>query len=300
MNLTHEGLSLWYGTPDAPAPGDDGLVPRKGAALVVGVHPPNPSNTLAVHYRVNQGSKQGIVQTVSGRQLRTDFERQIQYFAVVFPAFVTGDVVEYSPVLSCAGRQVPAPHIAQRFPSKFHLAAPSAPAAAPPAPAARAVQGQPRFGVRMDFVASVRVQFGPPQFVCDTAAGMRVNFIVREGTVQGDGFKGKVLECSSDDMIVRPDGMGVVRIRAAFALDDGATLDVDSGGYVDFGAEGYRRALARDLPDRSPLVISPLISTRQPKYRFLSRIQCVGVGETHLDAGQASYEIYAAWPRVPT
>jgi hypothetical protein len=299
MNLSNDGLSLWYGTPDAPAPGDDGLVPRRGAALVVGVQPPSPSNTLSVRYRVNNG----LVQTVPGRELRTDFQRQIQYFAVAFPAFLTGDVVEYLPVLSCAGRQVPAPNIADRFLSKFHLAAkearPEAPGPVrPPAVPATAPAAQ-RYGVSMDFVASVHVHFAPPQYIGDTATGMRVNFIVRDGTVQGEGFRGKVLEASSDNLIVRPDGMGIVRIRAAFVLDDGATLDVESGGYVDFGPDGYRRALAHDLPDRSPLTVSPLIYTRHAKYEFLSRIQCVGVGQTHLEVGQASYEVYAAIPRIP-
>ena len=80
-------------------------------------------------------------------------------------------------------------------------------------------------------------------------------------------------------------------------MGDGALLDVESGGYVDFGPDGYRRAVAHDLPDRSPLVVSPLLATRHAKYKWLSRIQCVGVGQTHLDAGQASYYVYAASPR---
>jgi hypothetical protein len=113
----------------------------------------------------------------------------------------------------------------------------------------------------------------------------------------GEGFTGSVKESSSDHLIVRRDGMGVVRIRAAFAMDDGGQLDVESGGYVDFGPDGYRRALAHDLPDRSPLVVSPLITTRHPRYAWLSRIQCIGVGHTHLDAGQASYRVYAVTPR---
>jgi hypothetical protein len=290
MNLTHEGLSLWYGTPDASAPGDDGVVPRKGASLVVGVRPANPTNSVLVRYRVDGG----MVQSVPGRELRTDYDRQAQYFGVTFPAFPTGNVVEYSPVLACGGREVPPPHIASRFPSKFQLAPKEAPAVHP---VRRPLEPrEQRFVTGMDFVASVGVQFasGSPQFVCDTAAGMRVDFFVREGTVQGKGFKGRVLESSSDHMIIRRDGMGMVRIRAAFAMDDGAVLDVESGGYVDFGADGYRRALAHNLPDRSPMVVTPLISTRHPKYRWLSRIQCVGVGYTHLDAAQVSYEVYAA------
>jgi hypothetical protein len=286
MKLTNEGLTLWYGTPDAPAPFDGEVVQRSGASLVVGVHPAKPTNAVCVRYRVDGGG----VQTVPGRELRTDFDRQAQYFSVTFPAFPTGDLVEYSPVLSCAGRQVPPPHTADRFPSKFRLASRDARTTPP----VRATQPQlQRFGANLDFVATVAVQFEPLQFIGDTAGGMRVNFVVREGTVEGTGVRAKVIEASTDSMIIRRDGMGVVRIRAAFATEDGAVLDVESGGYVDFGADGYRRAVARDLPDRSPIVVSPLISTRHPKYKWLSRIQCVGAGQTHLDAGQASYDIYA-------
>ncbi len=129
---------------------------------------------------------------------------------------------------------------------------------------------------------------------------MRVDFIVKDGTVVGDAIRGKVTDGSSDHLIVRPDGMGVIRIRAAFALEDGGVLDVESGGYVDFGTDGYQRARAHNLPDCSPLVVSPLISTRHPKYRWLSRVQCIGVGQTHLDVGQASYHVYAVKPRKLT
>jgi hypothetical protein len=292
LNLTNDGLSLWYGTPDAQAPGDDGIVPRTGASLIVGARPASSTNSITVHYRVDGGH----TKMVPGRALPTDYERQIQYFAVAFPPFHTGDLVEYTPILSCAGRQVPAPHIANRFLSQFRLAPKEA---LPPAPqAARVAQprGQ-RYEPGLDFVASVHVEFDPPQFIGDTPTGMRVNFFVREGTVEGDGFHGKVVEYSSDHLIVRRDGMGVVRIRAAFQTQDGALLDVESGGYVDFGPAGYRMALAHHLPDRCPLVVNPLITTRHPKYKWLGGIQCIGVGETHLDANQACYHVYAATAR---
>jgi Protein of unknown function (DUF3237) len=295
MNLTNDGLSLWYGTPDAPAPDDGGIAPRSGASVVIGVQPANPTNTVLVRYRVDGG----IVQSVPGRELRTDYNRQTQYFAVTFPAFPTGDLVEYSPVLGCAGRQVPPAQFASRFPSKFRLAAKTpAPAATPPAHTARptAATGQ-RWAADMGFVATVAVQFDSPQSIGDTAAGMRVDFIVNAGSVVGDGIRGKVTEGSSDHLLVRPDGMGVIRIRAGFAMEDGGVLDVESGGYVDFGPDGYRLARAHNLPDYAPLVVSPLISTRHPKYRWLSRVQCIGVGQTHLDVGRASYHVYAVAPR---
>ena len=58
VHFTNDGLSIWYGTSDAPAPGDDRNAPRSGAALVVGVSPPSPINTLNVRYRVDGGQEQ--------------------------------------------------------------------------------------------------------------------------------------------------------------------------------------------------------------------------------------------------
>lgn len=301
MNFTYEGLSLWYGTPDAAAPRDGAVVPRRGVSLVVGVQPENPSNTVLVRYRLDGGPPR----TVPGRELRTDYQRRAQYFVVDFPALPSGELVEYAPIASCAGRQVPAPHLAESYPSHFRLAsADSAGAAAPNAPAlgdahltSRGKDAELRFPPRLDFVAKVAVQFDEFQFAGDTPEGMRVTFFVREGSVTGESFRASVVRGSSDHMIVRTDGMGVVRIRATFATEDEAILTVESGGYVDFGPDGYRRALAHDLPDRCPLVLSPLIYTRHPKYRWLNRVQCVGVGETHLAVGRADYDVYSAVPR---
>jgi hypothetical protein len=293
VNLTNEGLSFWYRTPDAPAPDDDAVVPRRGASIVLGVSPASPANAVLVRYRVDGGP----VQTVPGRELRTDYQRQAQYFAVTFPAFHSGAMVEYAPMLTCAGRQVPAPHVADRFLSRFRLADRAAPPAPSlPSPLVR-TGGRVRYPARVDFVGAVAVTFEGIEYVTDTPAGMRVNFFVSEGVVNGDGFTASVTPRSSDQLTVRRDGMGVIRIRAVFVTDDGATLDVEAGGYVDFGPDGYRQALGGNLPDRAPIVISPLISTRHPKYRWLNRIQCVGVGETRLYSGKAYYDIYSALPR---
>lgn len=240
-------------------------------------------------------------QSVAGRAIRSDYDKQAQYFGVTFPEFFGGNVVEYLPVLSCGGRQVPAPHLATRYPSKFQLPSLAQRASAQPKPAlARRIRapGEYHYSAGLDFVASVAVQFGRPEYVGDTPAGVRVNFFVEAGTVEGDAFKARVLEKSADHMLVRPDGMGVAHIVAAFATADGARLDMEAGGYVDFGPDGYRRALAQSLPDRSPIVIAPLISTRHPRYRWLSRVQCVGVGYTNLDANKVSYDVYASSSRA--
>ena len=309
MKLTHEGLSLWYGTPDAPAPRDDEFVPRNGASLVVGVHPPSPINSILVYYRVDGG----IVHTVPGLEIRVDHDRDAQYFGVGFPDLYEGEVVEYSPVLGCGGRQVPPVHTANRFRSKFRLTGTQGgespnersrrlvggSSAGPVAVSARSATQQ-RFSPSLEFVGRVIVQFDPFQYAGETVAGMRINFVVREGRIEGERLRATLSAGSVDHMLVRRDGIGVVRFRGGFVTDDGDTLDVEAGGYVDFGTDGFRRAISRDLPDIAPLIVSPLISTQHAKYEWLSRIQCVGVGQTHLDAQQASYNVYSPSPRVVT
>jgi hypothetical protein len=134
--------------------------------------------------------------------------------------------------------------------------------------------------------------------VGETPWGLRVNLIVRDSVVKVDGFKGRMLDAATDSLLIRRDGMGVVDLRAVISIDDGAVLDVRSGGYVDFGPDGYQRAVAHELPDRSSVVVSPLITTRHPKYAWLGRLQCIGVGQTHLKMAQARYDVYAVKPRA--
>jgi hypothetical protein len=119
MNLSNDGLTLWYCTPDTPGPFDEEVVPRLGVSLVLGAHPANPTNSIVVSYRVDSG----IIQTLPGRELRTDYARATQYFLVTFPRFVCGDLVEYWPLLSCGGRQAPAAYQAWNFARRFRLEA---------------------------------------------------------------------------------------------------------------------------------------------------------------------------------
>lgn len=295
MNFSHDGLSLWYGTPDAPAPGDAGVVPRGGASLIVAVRPISPANTVTVRYRVDGGREQRLY----AREHKTDYAANSHYFIAKFPE-LRGGLVEYLPVLGSAGRQVPAPQLARHYPSSFRVAPPEASAPAygqrTAVASARPLRSpdQRHFEAGLDFVAAVALEFDPPQYLGDTPAGARVNFFVRGGTVEGDDFKASVMENSSDHLLVRRDGVGVVRIRAAFATSDGARLDVEAGGYVDFGPNGHRLACIGELPDRAPIVITPLITTQAYRYKALARVQCIGVGYTNLAVNKACYYVYRA------
>jgi len=116
MRFEHEGISLWYGTPDAPAPEQ---VVRAGAEIdiTVGVHPVDSSNRVEIRYRVNQGA----IETTSARWLKTDPSGKAQYFRARLPGFRAGDIVEYLVICGCAGRQVPSQDEAHKFASSFRV-----------------------------------------------------------------------------------------------------------------------------------------------------------------------------------
>jgi hypothetical protein len=135
MLYEQNGMSLWYGTPDAPAPGE--LVPAApsgrliGVSVSIGVQPIAAGNAVEVRYRVN-GSAQTKVQAWLAR---TDVRAKSQYFVARLPEFRVGDMVEYVAVCNCAGRQVPGPEQAGKLVSSFKVVPAGSGATAHPAAA---------------------------------------------------------------------------------------------------------------------------------------------------------------------
>ena len=125
MQFNQGDTLLWYGTPDAPAPGPElqavgGRV--TGITLTVGVRPVGSRNAVEVRYRVNGGPGARIQTSLA----RTDIQANTQYFVAALPEFRVGDVVDYIAVLSSPGLQVPAGATATTFASSFRVVDPGA------------------------------------------------------------------------------------------------------------------------------------------------------------------------------
>src|SRR5262249_5012010 len=118
VRFEHEGMSLWYGTSDAPAPGE--TVPAGAeVTITVAVLPADASNRIELLYRTNQGPKEAV----AARWLRNDVAGKTQYFRAQFPAIRAGDSVEYIAICRCAGRQTPSPEETKQFASSFRVTA---------------------------------------------------------------------------------------------------------------------------------------------------------------------------------
>ncbi|MBI1744418.1 hypothetical protein HYR54_15315 [Candidatus Acetothermia bacterium] len=102
MRCEHDGMELWYGTPDAPAPHDEIQAGSK-ITMTIGVRPISASNKVEVQFRTNQGP----TETVAAEWLWNDLSSKAQYFRAYLPAFRMGDMVEYTVICRCPGRQIP-------------------------------------------------------------------------------------------------------------------------------------------------------------------------------------------------
>jgi hypothetical protein len=119
MQFEYQGMSLWYGTPDAPAPGES--VPAGAeVAIAIGVRPIDASHRVELLYRINQGS----IETVVAKWQRNQTASNSQYFKARLPRFQAGDTVEYRVICRCAGRQVPSPEKAEHFAGSFRVIEP--------------------------------------------------------------------------------------------------------------------------------------------------------------------------------
>ena len=99
MRFENQGLSLWYGTPDAPGPGT--VIPAGAEVpITVGMSPADASNKVDVHYRINGGA----VESLSASWFRNSGDAQ--YFTARLPVFRQDELVEFWATATCAGKYV--------------------------------------------------------------------------------------------------------------------------------------------------------------------------------------------------
>jgi hypothetical protein len=118
MQIEHNGITLWYGTPDAPAP-EEFVLADTDIPITIGVQPADASNVIEVHYQVDRGP----IHRVEARFLRSAPARRAQYFQAILPALRAGETVNYTAICRCAGRQVPPPEATEQFTSTFRVQA---------------------------------------------------------------------------------------------------------------------------------------------------------------------------------
>jgi hypothetical protein len=295
VQFTQDGLSIYYGTPDAPAPVKDECCGRRGVSVTVALKPANPSNTVTIRYRVDGGP---VSQLRAVRQ-PSDGLGNVEYFHATFPDFWQGEQVEYLPVGSCAGRTVPGPEIATTFPSSFRLGSEQTAARPSTDKVSDSIreswENEPRKPFSLEYLASMRIPLQKPEIIGPTPEGLRLNWFwyPKEGSVRGPVLNAKVRLLGGDWMTVRRDGIGVMDVRATLQTDDGAMLYVAYPGYFELGEDGYEKALAGKWPDKATTRTTPRFHVADPRYLWLNRLPCLGIGEVNMHELAYEYDIYA-------
>jgi len=152
---------------------------------------------------------------------------------------------------------------------------------------------RPRFLPHLEYVASLRITFEQPEMIGETPDGIRCNFFVARGTVTGPRIQGGVLPRSVDHMIVRRDGVGEVRVRAAIRTNDGIMLSAEYQGVCDWGKEGYGKLCNGELPDTVDVRSTPRFFTGDAAHEWMNRTQFVGVGRVWTRELLLEYDLFA-------
>ena len=123
--------------------------------------------------------------------------------------------------------------------------------------------------------------------------GVRVNYYVTAGTVEGPKLNGKMLPVGGDWNILRTDGVGILDVRGTFETDDGALIYTTYSGVYDLGKDGYEKFLRQELPAVIPIRMAPRYYTAHPGYEWLNRLLCLGIGQIDTARFEARYDVYA-------
>lgn len=133
----------------------------------------------------------------------------------------------------------------------------------------------------------------PPEVIGPVPEGLRVNFYVTGGELRGPRLSGRLRPVGGDWLTIRTDGVGMLDVRVTIETSDGALLYVTYAGMTDLGETGYQDFLEGRMPKRLRLHTVPRFRVADERYRWLNRLQCLGVGEADLEAFEVRYDVYA-------
>jgi hypothetical protein len=126
--------------------------------------------------------------------------------------------------------------------------------------------------------------------------GILDNFYFGGGRIEEGGkVSGEFRHEGSGQIVMRTDGIGVITVRATLEATDGALISVTYHGRVDLGEDGYQRYSEQGFPPQHaiPLPMSVDFHTTHPDYRWLNRLQGLGIGLIEPARAIVAYDVYA-------
>ena len=145
----------------------------------------------------------------------------------------------------------------------------------------------------LEHIFSYAVTLDAPEVVGPVPGGVRANFYVTGGDLEGPRLRGKVRPVGGDWLTLRTDGVAILDVRSTFELEGGALVHASFTGMGDLGPDGYERFMEGNVPPTVALRVSPRFLTAHQDFAWLNRLQCMGVGEFDAENSRAGYDVYA-------
>lgn len=146
----------------------------------------------------------------------------------------------------------------------------------------------------LDYLMSYNATLGPPEIIGPTPDGLKMNIYVTGGEVSGPKIRGKILPVGGDWFTLRPDGIGVLDVRATMKTNDDALIYVSYHGITDLGEDAYNETLkGESTPQEAYVRSNPKLSTAHPNYIWLNRLFCLGIAKVSADVSEIIYDVYA-------
>jgi hypothetical protein len=93
--------------------------------------------------------------------------------------------------------------------------------------------------------------------------------------------------------IIRTDGIGILNVSVTVETHDHVAIALRYTATVDFGEDWAVWLPLRKWPASVPVRSQIFLLTADPKYRWLNRLHCLGVGEARLSEYFYTYDMYA-------
>jgi hypothetical protein len=146
--------------------------------------------------------------------------------------------------------------------------------------------------MKLEPLMTYRAQLRPPVEVGAGPLGTRTIFDVTGGSFEGARLRGRILPSGGDWLLVGPDGVGRLDVRATFETDDGARIYVRYRGVLELN-EKIRKALeggeSTEYGD-TYFMTQPVFETGDRRYAWLNSV--VAVAEGRLLPGEVEYRVY--------
>jgi hypothetical protein len=146
---------------------------------------------------------------------------------------------------------------------------------------------------QLEFLYEISAYLESPLAIGENPHGNRQIAPVAGGSFEGPRLQGKVLPGGADWVLIRPDGVGEIDVRATLQTDDGALIYVTYRGYLTKILELFPRWAAGEQIPREEyyFVITPYFETGAAQYAWLQQVVAIGMGS--LIPGGVSYQVFA-------